>query len=304
MTKCFNCCGLEYHTDTCPNCGGRAYKVPIEHIKVTLPHVEIVNTGVRGFSSVGPVEYYTEKILTYAVDKRHVTIALCNPDLAVLFCRPEDAPHMSYNELALVLTNDPRRDFYTYHNVLYSERFYGARPVFVHHMADVHETALLYRTSVGHGTYIGPNCAIGVEGARLFDGMLVRHGGGVTIGNESFIGPGTVIVRGVWGNDTKIGNNCFIGNLVNIGHNCQIGDNVMILPGAVICGSVVIDDGVRISPNAVISDHVHIGEGAYVTLGSVVTKDVEKGEKVSGNFAVKHDKWIEFVKRIARNGKD
>ena len=39
-------------------------------------------------------------------------------------------------------------------------------------------------------------------------------------------------------------------------------------------------------------------DGGNVTLGSVVTRTVEAGERVTGNFALPHERFIRFIKSI------
>jgi UDP-3-O-[3-hydroxymyristoyl] glucosamine N-acyltransferase len=41
-----------------------------------------------------------------------------------------------------------------------------------------------------------------------------------------------------------------------------------------------------------------IGKKASISLGSVVTKDVKEGNRVSGNFAIDHDRFIAFIRSI------
>lgn len=302
MTKCLNCCGQSFDGQMCPNCGHPAYKMGLDRIPEILGPVIVDARSYGGFSSVGPLHYQTQGLLSYATSGEWIAKAMCHPTLAVLFCRPDDAPDC---DISLVLSDNPARDFVRYHNWLALEtQFYDRFAVMIHKGAQVHDTAVLAENvSIGENTIIGPHTAIGMNGARYANGFhggdYVVHVGGVRIGSHCAVGAGAVIVRSVWG-DTTIGNNCWIGQLVSIGHNCRVGDGCMILPGAVLSGSVTVGNGVIIGPNATVSDHVTIGDGAKVTLGAVVTKDVEPGEVVSGNFAVEHNKLIEFVKRIAK----
>ncbi len=65
-----------------------------------------------------------------------------------------------------------------------------------------------------------------------------------------------------------------------------------------VAGSAKIGDDVWIGPSASVSSGVEIGDGASITLGSVVTKNVAPGQRVTGNFAIDHDKFIAFLKTI------
>jgi len=65
-----------------------------------------------------------------------------------------------------------------------------------------------------------------------------------------------------------------------------------------IGGSTIIEDDVWVGPNASISDNLFIGDSANISLGAVVTKNVARGMTVSGNFAIEHSKFIDFIKSI------
>jgi UDP-3-O-[3-hydroxymyristoyl] glucosamine N-acyltransferase len=65
-----------------------------------------------------------------------------------------------------------------------------------------------------------------------------------------------------------------------------------------IAGSATIGDDVWIVPNASVSSGIIIGDNAFITIGSVVVKNVPSSSKVSGNFAIPHNKFIENLKRI------
>jgi UDP-3-O-[3-hydroxymyristoyl] glucosamine N-acyltransferase len=66
----------------------------------------------------------------------------------------------------------------------------------------------------------------------------------------------------------------------------------------VLAGSVRLGNDVWIGPNSTISNGVTVGDGAKVSLGAVVTRDVPAGARVTGNFAVDHEKFLGFLKSI------
>jgi len=65
-----------------------------------------------------------------------------------------------------------------------------------------------------------------------------------------------------------------------------------------IAGSAVLGDDVWVGPSASISSEINVGNGAAISLGAVVTRDVEAGARVSGNFAIDHERFLTFMRSI------
>jgi UDP-3-O-[3-hydroxymyristoyl] glucosamine N-acyltransferase len=163
-------------------------------------------------------------------------------------------------------------------------------------------------TVLGPGVQIGRNCDIGPNvtirfaligdrvkiyaGARLGEAGFGAAGGvsgpvdvpqlgRVIVQDGVTIGANTCIDRGAF-DDTVIGENTKIDNLVMIGHNCVIGRNCLIAGHAGISGSVTVGDGVMFGGKAGVGDHIRIGDGARVAAGAGVLADIPGGETWSG----------------------
>ena len=65
-----------------------------------------------------------------------------------------------------------------------------------------------------------------------------------------------------------------------------------------LAGPVTLGSGVFVGPNASISSGVTVGSHAHITVGAVVTRDVAEGARVSGNFAIDHDRLIQHLRDI------
>ncbi|MCF8266747.1 MAG: hypothetical protein K9I69_01605, partial [Ignavibacteriales bacterium] len=65
-----------------------------------------------------------------------------------------------------------------------------------------------------------------------------------------------------------------------------------------IAGNCILGDDVWIGGGAMISDGIRIEDKAKVLLGSVVIKDVNSQEIVSGNFAIDHKKNIKHQVKL------
>jgi len=215
--------------------------------------------------------------------------------------------------------------FFELHNHLAREtEFYWKNfPTEIAEDAVIHSTAFVASRNarIGHRTMIGPNasilersiigddviiragCVIGSEGfefKRAYGEVLpVAHDAGVRLGNRVELQANTCIAKGLFGVWTEVGEDTKIDQLVHVAHGCKIGRRCLITAQAEISGSVEIGDDVWIGPGAVISSGVKIGNRAYITIGAAVTKDVPDEARVSGNFAINHEKFIAFMKKIA-----
>ena len=233
------------------------------------------------------------------------------------------------NEFGLVVSEDPRRTFVELHNRLSSTEFYASPgPTKIDSSAQVHPGAIVspigvvieQHSMVGAGAIIEPHTSIaedvrimpgavlgsdGFQTMKFKDAMIdLRHAGGLEVGPRSVIMANAVLARAVFRQSTRIGADCRIGNGAFVSHNVQIGDRTLVGHGAVVAGNCTIGTDVTIGPGAICLDRLHIGDGAYVTAGAVVTKSIGKGERVSGNFAIRHDQHIEFVKLISADHRE
>jgi len=121
--------------------------------------------------------------------------------------------------------------------------------------------------------------------------------GRIMIGDRVEIGGNTCVDRGAL-SDTVIADDVKIDNLVHIAHNVRIGRCTLIAAGALVAGSSVLGERVWVGPSATISNGLTVGDDAQITLGSVVTRDVPAGGRVSGNFAVSHDRFLSHMRSI------
>lgn len=167
----------------------------------------------------------------------------------------------------------------------------------------VHPHAVLYpRTILGKGSSIGAGSIIGCDGFEVDVSNSVHRilpqAGGVRIGENVDIQANCTVSRATFGGFTELGDETKFDNMVHIAHDCQIGRRVHVTACSEISGRVVIGDDAYLGPNVSISNGVSIGEGAYITIGSVVVRDVPKGARVSGNFAIDHAKWINLMRKL------
>jgi len=187
-------------------------------------------------------------------------------------------------------------------------------------------------TVLGPGAYVGPGvaigrrCHIGPRAVVVFAliGDRVRLHAGAIIGEPGFgaaagprgvvdvpqlgrvilqdgvtVGANSCIDRGAF-DDTVVGENTKIDNLVQIAHNVVIGRNCLLAAHTGISGSTVIGDGCVFGGRAGVSDHVTIGAGARVAAASGVMKDIPAGESWGGSPARPVSRWMRETAWLAR----
>ena len=159
-------------------------------------------------------------------------------------------------------------------------------------------TKILSNVTVYDNVLIGKECRIesgtiiGSEGFGIIQykgkNYNIPHVGSVTIGNHVAIGSNCTIDRGTI-NDTKIGDNSKLDNLIQIGHNVIIGKNCMLSSQVGIAGSSELGDNVIVAGQSGIIDHIKIGKNSVIAVKSCVFKSVKSNSFISGIPATDHN---------------
>ncbi|MDR1494804.1 MAG: UDP-3-O-(3-hydroxymyristoyl)glucosamine N-acyltransferase [Rickettsiales bacterium] len=177
---------------------------------------------------------------------------------------------------------------------------------------------------IGNGTYLGPNSTISY--AKIGANCVIQNGanigqcgfgfaydkgfnykipqiGLVIIGDNVEIGSSTCIDRGAL-EDTVIGKDTKIDNLVQIAHGVRVGIGCFMAAQVGIAGSAVIGNYVQIGGKAGILGHISIGDGAKIAACSGVAKSVAAGAVVAGIPAMVMGDWLKstvVLKKLVRN---
>lgn len=171
---------------------------------------------------------------------------------------------------------------------------------------------------IGAGVAIGRDCVIGPGAVVSFAlvGDRVRILAGAVVGEPGFgaafgeaglidmpqlgrvilqdgvtLGANSCVDRGAF-EDTVIGENSKIDNLVHIAHNVRVGRNCAMAAYTGISGSVTIGDGVQFGGKAGVADHIVIGDGAVVAADAAVMRNIGPGEKWGGSPARPFRQWM------------
>ena len=225
----------------------------------------------------------------------------------------------------VIIANNPRMDYFKLHNKLAKSKNYirdefktivgenceisnlasiSNKNVKIGNNVKIEEFVVIREnTIIGDNSIIRTGVILGGEGYeyKRVDGVImnVTHCGGVIIGNNVEIQYNSCIDKALytWDN-TIIGDYSKLDNLVHIEHGVKIGERCLIASRTTFGGRTVLGCDSWVGLGAVVSNNLKLGNNVSVSLGSVVTKSLEDGAKVSGNFAIEHNKYIDFIKTI------
>lgn len=160
---------------------------------------------------------------------------------------------------------------------------------------------LVANVTLYHGTQLGQRVLVHAGAVLGSDGFGFANEGGrwikihqlgcVRIGDDVEIGANTTIDRGAI-EDTIIGSNVILDNLIQIAHNVRIGDGSAMAGCVGVAGSAVIGRNCAIGGGAGILGHLEIADGVTVTAMSLVTKSIkEAGVYSSGTPLEPSAQW-------------
>lgn len=166
----------------------------------------------------------------------------------------------------------------------------------------VARVTLVTRVRLGDRVTIHPGAVLGSEGFGLaMDAghwINVPQLGGVIVGDDSDIGANTTIDRGAL-DDTVIGEDVRLDNLIQIGHNVRIGAHTAVAGCVGIAGSTRIGRYCLLAGKVGVAGHLEICDKVVVHAMTMVSASItEPGEYSAGIPAQPTREWRKNAVRI------
>ncbi|MDU5109538.1 MAG: UDP-3-O-(3-hydroxymyristoyl)glucosamine N-acyltransferase [Clostridium sp.] len=275
------------------------------------------------FTSLGlNVSEADEKLLTFIAEEKF--LAQLSKSISCVITTKEMASKIPEN-IGVIISEVPRIDFFSLHNKLIENKDYKRKDfkTEIGENCSISKTAIISDKNVKIGnnvvieeyviirenTTIKDNCIIrantviggeGYEFKRHNNKTFgVVHIGGVIIEENVEIQYSVCVDKAIypWDN-TIIGEYSIMDNLVHIAHAVKVGKRCFITSKTTIGGRTIIGDDCWFGIGATVSNGLVIENNSSISLGAVVTRSLKENSKVSGNFAISHDKYIDFIKKI------
>lgn len=277
------------------------------------------DAGFDGFSDIHGAN--GERLLSFLSNIDFAEQLNANPRIAGVFCRA-DATALLRDDIEPVVVDDPKFHFFTLVDHVARTHAVGA-PTRIAASAAIapgatiapHSVVIGERVVIEPGVYVAPgtllgndvtvraNATLGVDGfqhQRTSRGIVSPlHCGLLIVGDGAEIGYGASVSRGFSYRHTVIGAHVKMDALVYVAHGTSIGANTIVCAHACVMGHVDVGENAWLGPNCTVTSRVRVGAGGVVSLGAVVTRDVQAGERVSGNFAFAHERFIADLRQRA-----
>lgn len=287
----------------------------------SIARMEIVRDGE--FSVTGKLSTPLQGLCVPLRSAKYLDEVNAHPNVAAVITTREIADGVDAR-FAVAVAEKPDAAHSEVHTAcaLRAEAELRSRPNRIDPSAVIHPSAVIadYGVVIGPGVQVGPLVQIAAgstidEGVRLHAGVVigvegfntgqvggrlrvVPQLGGVKVGAYSELLAHVSVARALFGGETVIGEEVMIDCKAYIAHDAQIGRRVQICALANILGRVQIGEEAYIGPSAVVINGAKVGARAKVSMGAVVTRDVPADGRVTGNFALPHDKFLHNLRTV------
>ncbi len=154
---------------------------------------------------------------------------------------------------------------------------------------------IYHGVKIGKRAVIHSGCVIGSDGFGFANDagkwVKIPQLGTVIIGDDFEAGANTTIDRGAL-NNTIIGNNVILDNLVHVAHNVEIGEGSAMAATTGIAGSTTIGKGCTFAGRTSVIGHLEICDNTHLTASTLLTRSItEPGVYSSGDVAQPNRQW-------------
>lgn len=278
----------------------------LDKINLTFFFYGNEDDAIKGFSSL---VNYKDGTVTWCKNKNYLPLSMKDYSL-VIVGREDDSGEIFENRIEV---DNPKKAFFsivehffddheelpeigtgTYispdvkigknvkigHNCTLSGKITIGDNTVIYNNVNIINKVVIGRNSIIHsGTNIGHDDFAYTED-ESFNKSMIKHYGGVNIGDNVLISSGCIINRGTI-DDTVICDGVKIDAQCHISHNVIIGKNSALVSGSKLYGSVHTGENVYIA-SAIIKNQLKLGNNAVIGMGSVVLNDVEDNAVVVG----------------------
>lgn len=232
---------------------------------------------------------------------------------SVVICREEALGELHSNS-AIIITEDAQLVMYRICNALFATQpSTGIHPTAVVHpgsiigdQVSIGPYCVVGRSTIGAGSrldshvVVGDGCTIGERVVLEAHGCVGASGvswvwdgqgervvmpllGGVTIGNDCFLGADVGVVRGMFNEDTTIGEGTMIAPGSKIGHGVRIERLCHLANNVTLAGWAHVGERCFLGSASTVRPHAKLAAGTIVGSGAVVTRDItEPNTTVAG----------------------
>lgn len=295
----------------------------LSELKDVFTHIECVQDGI--FTSLTPLvdKGNTKDSLTFLMNEKYVELLFENSSVSCFLCSKEVYTILNeryvdkLKKYGIVCVETPRSLFFDIHTYLQEHtNFYPLKntTTYISKTASIHPTAIIEEgvnieddvvigpytyiqkgTRIGKKTRIDGYCNIGAQTFTRNEYSTLKPGYPVELGENIHIFSHVVLEAGLY-RASVIQKNVVIGPQSTVEHDVTIEEGVTICAHVCIAGRVKLQKDVYIGPNATLRNGICIFEHGRVSMGSVVTRDVDKNQTVTGNFAIEHDIFLEHYR--------
>jgi UDP-3-O-[3-hydroxymyristoyl] glucosamine N-acyltransferase len=158
---------------------------------------------------------------------------------------------------------------------------------------------------IGDGTILQAGAVVGSDGFGFFreeptgTPQKIPQVGGCEIGARVEIGANSCVDRATM-EQTKIGDDSKLDNLVQVAHNVSIGRGALIAAQTGVPGSVTLGERVTAGGQAAFNDHITVGDDSIVAARSAVFSSLPPRSLVSGYPAQPHREALRILAVYSR----